>query len=100
MSAKAFRTWNATVLAAEGFVQAAGDNGAPTARVVNEVIDQVAAELGNTRAVCRTSYIHPAIVTSYLDETLVPQWRRPVGTKPAGITMDERRVLRLLKSAR
>ncbi len=100
MSAKAFRTWNATVLAAEGFVQAASDDGEPTARVVNEVIDQVAAELGNTRAVCRNSYVHPAIVTSYLDETLVPQWRRPVGTKPAGITMDERRVLRLLKSAK
>ncbi len=46
MSAKAFRTWNATVLAAEGFVQAAGDDGEPTARVVNEVIDQVAGELG------------------------------------------------------
>ena len=86
MSAKSFRTWNATVLAAEGFVQAADDDGEPSARVVNEVIDQVAAELGNTRAVCRASYIHPAVVASYLDATLVPQWRRPVGTKPAGIT--------------
>ena len=81
MSAKSFRTWNATVLAAEGFVQAADDDGEPSARVVNEVIDQVAGELGNTRAVCRASYVHPAIVTSYLDGTLVPQWRRPVGTK-------------------
>ena len=32
MSAKAFRTWNATVLAAEGFVQAADDDGEPSAR--------------------------------------------------------------------
>ena len=100
MSAKAFRTWNATVFAAEGFVQAAADDGEPTARVVNEVIDQVAAELGNTRAVCRSSYVHPAVITSYLDGSIVPQWRRPVGAKPAGITMDERRVLRLLKSAK
>jgi DNA topoisomerase-1 len=98
MSAKAFRTWNATVLAAEGFVQAAGDDGEPTARVVNEVIDQVAGELGNTRAVCRASYIHPAVIASYLDATLVPLWRRPVGSKPAGITDVERRVLRLLRS--
>ncbi|HWM18445.1 MAG TPA: hypothetical protein VNO51_02075 [Ilumatobacteraceae bacterium] len=100
MSAKAFRTWNATVFAAEGFVQAADDDGEPSARVVNEVIDQVAGELGNTRAVCRTSYIHPAVVESYLDGTLVTKWRRPVGTRPAGITVVERRVLRLLKSAR
>ena len=100
MSAKAFRTWNATVLAAEGFVQAAADDGEPSARVVNEVIDQVAGELGNTRAVCRASYVHPAVVGSYLDGTLVPQWRRPVGTRPAGITVVERRVLRLLKHAR
>lgn len=99
MSAKSFRTWNATVLAAEGFVKAAGDDGEPTARVVNEVIDQVAGELGNTRAVCRASYIHPAVIASYLDDTLVPQWRRPVGSKPTGITEVERRVLRLLKRA-
>jgi DNA topoisomerase-1 len=99
MSAKSFRTWNATVLAAEGFVQSAGDDGEPTARVVNEVIDQVAGELGNTRAVCRASYVHPAVIASYLDATLVPQWRRPVGSKPTGITDVERRVLRLLRSA-
>jgi len=99
MSAKSFRTWNATVLAAEGFVQSAGDDGEPTARVVNEVIDQVAGELGNTRAVCRASYIHPAVIASYLDATLVPQWRRPVGSKPTGITDVERRALRLLRSA-
>jgi DNA topoisomerase-1 len=99
MSAKTFRTWNATVLAAESFAQAADDEGEPTARVVNEVIDQVAGELGNTRAVCRASYIHPAVVASYVDGTLAPQWRRPVGTRPAGITVVERRVLRLLKRA-
>jgi DNA topoisomerase I len=99
MSAKSFRTWNATVLAAEGFARAAGDEGEPTARVVNEVIDKVAGELGNTRAVCRASYIHPAVIASYLDATLVPQWRRPVGSKPTGITEVERRVLRLLKRA-
>jgi DNA topoisomerase-1 len=99
MSAKTFRTWNATVLAAESFAQAADDEGEPAARVVNEVIDQVAGELGNTRAVCRASYIHPAVVGSYLDGTLAPQWRRPVGTRPGGITVVERRVLRLLKRA-
>jgi DNA topoisomerase-1 len=101
MSAKSFRTWSATVLAAEGLAQAADDDdGDPSARVVNDVIDQVAGELGNTRAVCRASYVHPAVVESYLDGTLVPHWRRPVGARPAGITVVERRTLRLLKRAR
>jgi DNA topoisomerase I len=100
MSAKSFRTWIATVFAAEGFVKAAGDDQEPSARIVNEVIDQVAGELGNTRTVCRASYVHPAVVAAYLDGTLVPQWRRPVGAKPAGITTVERRVLRLLKRSR
>ena len=67
---------------------------------MNEVIDQVAAELGNTRAVCRASYVASGRRHVVPRRTLVPQWRRPVGTKPAGITMDERRVLRLLKSAK
>jgi DNA topoisomerase-1 len=99
MSAKTFRTWNATVLAAEGFAKVADDEEEPTVRVVNEVIDHVAGELGNTRAVCRSSYIHPAVIASYLDATLGTQWRRPVGGRPAGITVVERRVLRLLKRA-
>ncbi|MGH9132685.1 MAG: DNA topoisomerase IB [Ilumatobacteraceae bacterium] len=97
MSAKTFRTWNASVLAAEGLVQAASDGGEPTAVVVNDVIDHVADELGNTRSVCRASYVHPAIVDAFLDETLLARWRRPVGQKPTGITVVERRVLRLLK---
>jgi DNA topoisomerase-1 len=101
MSAKSCRSWSATVLAAEGLAQAADDDdGDPSARVVNDVIDQVAGELGNTRAVCRASYVHPAVVESYLDGTLVPHWRRPVGARPAGITVVERRTLRLLKRAR
>ena len=53
--------------------------------------------LGNTRAVCRNSYVHPAVIEGYLDETLLPRWNRPVGAKPNGITVDERKVLRLLR---
>ncbi|ATC64357.1 DNA topoisomerase I [Nibricoccus aquaticus] len=67
-SAKDFRTWAATVLAAEalrGFecvhskVQAKKN--------VISAIKHVAERLGNTPAICRKSYIHPVILNSYLD---------------------------------
>lgn len=96
-TAKTFRTWNATVRAAAGLARAAGAHPGPTASVLNEVIDDVAATLGNTRAVCRKSYVHPAVVEGYLDETLLPRWNRRVGSKPAGLTVDERKVVRLLR---
>jgi DNA topoisomerase-1 len=96
-TAKTFRTWNATVLAADGLARIAPDESAPTKRTVNDVVDEVAAELGNTRAVCRTSYVHPAVVEAYLDGSLAPQWNRPVSSRPAGTTIAERKTMRLLR---
>ena len=97
ITAKTFRTWNATVRAAEGLVRRAEDGSDPTQRVVNEVIDEVADHLGNTRAVCRNSYVHPVVVEAYVEGTLLPRWHRPVGRRPAGLTVAERKTLRLLK---
>lgn len=99
ITAKTFRTWNATVLAAERFAAAAQDGLEPTAAAVNDVIDAVAHQLGNTRAVCRSSYVHPAVIEAFLDGSLAVRWNRPVGTRPGGLTADERRTLRLLKAA-
>jgi DNA topoisomerase-1 len=71
-TAKDFRTWAGTVLAAlalsglEGF-----DTQAAAKRNVARAIEQVAAQLGNTVAVCRKSYIHPEVVEAYLDGTLL-----------------------------
>lgn len=64
VTAKTFRTWNATVRAAEGLASVSEHADTPTALVLNEVIDTVADHLGNTRAVCRNSYVHPAVVPS------------------------------------
>jgi DNA topoisomerase-1 len=97
VTAKTFRTWNATVRAASGLAQVAGLDPEPRATRINEVIDDVAAMLGNTRAVCRKSYVHPVVIERYLDESLLPRWNRRVGGKPSGITVDERKVLRLLR---
>lgn len=98
-TAKTFRTWNATVSAAVGLARAADAEHAPSVRTVGEVVDMVAAELGNTRTVCRTSYVHPAVVAEYLDGVLLPRWNRRPSTRPGGLTVDERRTLRLLRHA-
>lgn len=65
-TAKDFRTWAGTVLAAE---QLAAIGAAATARQLKSnivaAVDAVAARLGNTRAVCRRCYIHPAVLDAY-----------------------------------
>jgi DNA topoisomerase IB len=64
-SAKDFRTWNATVLAAVVLAASARDRDmskrGSRARVKREAVKQVARYLGNTPAVCRASYIDPRI---------------------------------------
>jgi DNA topoisomerase-1 len=68
--------------------------------VVCDVVDEVAAELGNTRAVCRASYVHPAVVASF-EEGLLADWWRDGPTRAAGrCTAEERRLLALLRKAR
>ncbi|GAC1437076.1 MAG: DNA topoisomerase IB [Solirubrobacteraceae bacterium] len=64
-SAKAFRTWNATVLAALLFAERAARK-PPSQRAVSAVAREVAEVLGNTPAVTRASYIDPRIVDKYL----------------------------------
>jgi len=99
MTAKTFRTWNATVLAAELLAEVAGHEAPPTKRVLNEVIDEVADHLGNTRAVCRNSYIHPVVIDSYMDGRLERSWQRAPAAKPTRLTVVERKTLRLLRTA-
>jgi DNA topoisomerase IB len=63
-SAKDFRTWNATVLAAQALAvsgEVAGASKAARKRAVNRAIKEVAGYLGNTPAVCRASYIDPRV---------------------------------------
>ncbi|WP_350560911.1 DNA topoisomerase IB [Psychrobacter sp. CAL346-MNA-CIBAN-0220] len=76
-SAKDFRTWMASVLAASYLYDElqgpAGDEilaSEPDSRarqtLVTEMVKNVAAELGNTPSVCRSSYIHPIIIEQFL----------------------------------
>lgn len=97
-TAKTFRTWNASVTAGR-LLSAAGDRGAASRSTLNAVIDAVADELGNTRAVCRQSYVHPEIAAAYLDGSLSRQWNRAPAARPTGLTVDERRLLRFLRGS-
>ncbi len=67
-TAKDFRTWAGTVLAAQALAAVAQAT-SPTAakREIARAIESVAKRLGNTKAVCRKCYIHPAILDAYVD---------------------------------
>jgi DNA topoisomerase IB len=66
-TAKDFRTWNATVLAAVALAAHPGspDSKAGRERVARDAVKTVAAYLGNTPAVCRASYIDPRVIDRY-----------------------------------
>ncbi len=78
-TAKDFRTWAGTVLAARALKEYAGrcDSLKQAKRNVAAAIGVVALQLGNTKAVCRKCYIHPKIVQAYLDGTLLDSLNRP-----------------------
>lgn len=74
-TAKDFRTWNATVLAAVAVASpdAAASTRAARERRIGAAIKTVAAYLGNTPAVCRASYVDPRVLDRYRDgETIAP----------------------------
>lgn len=71
-TAKDFRTWAGTVLASQALQEVkAFDTQAEAKRNVVAAIEKVAEQLGNTKAVCRKCYIHPAVLNAYLDGSLV-----------------------------
>jgi DNA topoisomerase I len=103
-SAKDFRTWNATVLAAVDLATNGVDASTKTARkrAAAAATKRVAAYLSNTPAVCRASYIDPRVFDRYdSGETIRPGLRRIVNGQRPDEFPDreriERAVLRLLK---
>ena len=70
-TAKDFRTWAGTVLAYEALTTAERfETKAQAGKNVVAAIDSVAKKLGNTKTVCRNCYIHPEIISSYLERDL------------------------------
>ena len=71
-TAKDFRTWAGTVLAALALKEFESfDSKAKAKRNVTRAIEQVAARLGNTVSVCRKSYVHPEVLDAYLEGDLL-----------------------------
>ena len=96
-TAKDFRTWGGTVVAAEALVEL----GAPKSKTAAKrnfltAVDVAAERLGNTRSVARSSYVHPRINDAYLDGSLEEAWGK-AKAKPR-FSQCEAAVLTVLKS--
>jgi len=98
VTAKDFRTWAATWKAAHRLSeQIDPDTEKARKKVSKEVIKTVAADLGNTPAVCASSYIHPTILSDWSDGSFRARWNKAKrGRKAAGLTKDEATTLRYL----
>jgi DNA topoisomerase-1 len=78
-TAKDFRTWAGTVLAARALQEfEAFDTKAQAKHNVVEAIERVAKRLGNTKTICRKCYVHPAVIEAYLDGSLAQGLSRRV----------------------
>ena len=101
-TAKDFRTWAGTVLAAMALREFEKfDSKAQAKKNIVAAIEAVAKKLGNTPAVCRKCYIHPHVIDSYLEGTLVEtlsQRADKISKSMRGLPADEAAVLRLLRT--
>lgn len=95
-TAKDFRTWAGTLAAAEALDELEiPETKTAINRTIVKAIDQVAATLGNTRAVCRSSYIHPAVIDSFKDGVTLS--KVSIATTPRGLQESEARLVSLLR---
>jgi DNA topoisomerase-1 len=100
-TAKDFRTWHGTVLAAWALKDVGPfETKAQSRKRVAAAVDEVAARLGNTPAVCRACYIHPELIAAYLNGSLATLRRGPRNGNGTGLTREEAGVLRFLQRRR
>lgn len=95
-TAKDFRTWSGTVLAALALAESVPCTCVTEGRkTVVRAIELVAGRLGNTPAICRKCYVHPVVIDAYLDGSI------GTGLQPSpleGLTPEETAVIALLQS--
>jgi DNA topoisomerase-1 len=101
-TAKDFRTWAGTVLAVSAFRAIKQvDSKAHAQRNIVNAIETVARKLGNTRSVCRKCYIHPAIIDSYVNGSLLnalsPKAHRETAQWLNKLNPDESAVMAILE---
>ncbi len=96
-TAKNFRTWAGTVLAAKAVCDLPeSTSDIAFKRNIVRAVDAVAAKLGNTRAVCRSSYIHPGVFEGYRAGATIADVK--AGPRMAYLSAEEAAVLAMLKS--
>jgi DNA topoisomerase-1 len=104
-TAKDFRTWGGTLIAAIAFAERGPvETETEAKRVAAGVMRRVGKELGNTPAVARSSYVSPAVIEQYLDGRTIDDFRprhlRIVGARDVGLDVEEQALLSLLRSWR
>jgi DNA topoisomerase I len=104
-TAKDFRTWGGTLVAAIQLAEAKpAESATEQKRVVTAVMRAVGERLGNTPAVARSSYVSPAVVEQYLDGRTIDDFRprhlRVVGARGLDLDPEEQALLSLLRSWR
>jgi DNA topoisomerase I len=102
ITAKDFRTWAGTVLAAIALKELESfDTAAQAKKNLRSAIERVAARLGNTPTICRKCYVHPEVLNSYLDGSLVLEIKSEIESelrdKLAGLQPEEAAVLAMLR---
>jgi len=104
-TAKDFRTWGGTLLAAIALAERGpAESETEAKRAVTAVMRAVSEKLGNTSAVARSSYVSPAVVEQYLDGRTIDDFRprhlRVVGARDTDLDREEQALLSLLRSWR
>jgi DNA topoisomerase-1 len=102
-SAKDFRTWGGTLLAAIALADmGAAEDEQQARRNIVRAVNRVAEHLGNTPTVCRNCYVHPQVLESYLAgvtlEEFRPRKERRIGRQQPEYLPEERALLKLLRA--
>jgi DNA topoisomerase-1 len=100
ITAKDFRTWAGTKLAVVAFRHLAPfENQTQAKKNVVEAVAAVAKMLGNTAAICRKCYIHPAVIDGYLGGTLARKLKRCRARASGGLSADEAMLVKFLTAS-
>ncbi len=100
-TAKEFRTWMGTLLAATALAEREPPSSDRAARrAAADAIEAVASKLNNTKAVCKRSYVHPAIVDMFVEGELPEIWAAGPSRDGRWLLKEERKLLGVLREAR
>ena len=99
-TAKDFRTWGGTKLAAKKITEfRKKDDKKQRKKNITKMVKEVAKTLGNTPAVCRGSYIHPKFTNDYLRGSFFRLWKETLGEQMYPLSENESHVIRYLENS-